>query len=252
MRILLSNDDSLSSPFLSATAKALSKIGEVLIVVPQSEQSWIGRAYSRHKKLTLKRVDFLDFDCHTIDGTPADCVNIALNHIYKDSQPDIVVSGMNIGHNTGFPLLLSSGTFAAAVEGASQNILSFALSKHLDNKHYESCRLRHENIPTELEVTLKNACNHATSFIKKIAEENSTKSNCIYNLNYPSEFDLSNEFKLCKTANVETPSFYKQNPDGTFEFQYAIGKVLDKELTDLYCMQNNIACYSKINLYDLL
>jgi len=252
MRILLSNDDSLSSPFLLATAEALSKIGEVVIVVPAHEQSWIGRAYSRHKKLTLKSVDFFNFECHTIDGTPSDCVNIALNHLYKDALPDIIVSGMNIGHNVGFPLLLSSGTFAAAVEGASHNILSFALSKHLDKKHYDSCRLRHEQVPLELETTLKNACNHAALFIEKTAKGNPIKSSCIYNLNYPSQFDSSSEFKFCKIAKVKTPSFYKQNSEGNFEFQYAFGKALDNEVTDLFCIQNNIASYSKINLYDLV
>ena len=100
-RLLLSNDDGLDSPFLPAFAKALAQVADLKIVVPAREQSWVGRAYSRHSEVRVKREEFFGLDCQTITGTPSDCVNIALGHFYGDKLPDAVVSGMNIGQNIG-------------------------------------------------------------------------------------------------------------------------------------------------------
>lgn len=118
MRLLLSNDDGLDSPFLPAFARALAKVADLKIVVPSGERSWIGRAYSRHSELEAQPRDFFGLDCQTVSGTPADCVNIALGHLCAE-PPDAVISGLNIGQNVAMPLLWSSGTFAAAVEGAA-------------------------------------------------------------------------------------------------------------------------------------
>ena len=150
MRLLLSNDDGADSPFLPIFAEELSRIGEVEIVVPAREQSWIGRAYNRHCDIVVEEREFCGFKCRTVSGTPSDCVNIALGHLYADNPPDAVVSGLNIGQNVALPLLWSSGTFAAAVEGAGWGLPSFACSMRLLHKYYEICRIRHEGVPQEV------------------------------------------------------------------------------------------------------
>lgn len=65
-RLLLSNDDGITSPFLPIFSKALSQVADVEIVVPASEQSWIGRAYSRHSELAVKEIDNFGVPCRTV------------------------------------------------------------------------------------------------------------------------------------------------------------------------------------------
>lgn len=129
MRLLLSNDDGIGSPFLPAFAAALSEVAEVEIVSAR-EQSWIGRAYNRHAAVAVGEAEAGGFKCRTVAGTPSDCVNIALSHLLSE-PPDAVVSGLNIGQNVALPLLWSSGTFAAAVEAAGWGIPAFACSMRL-------------------------------------------------------------------------------------------------------------------------
>ncbi len=136
MCLLLSNDDGIDSPFLPVFAKALAKVADLKVVVPAREQSWIGRAYNRHNRIEVKECEFFGLDCHTITGTPSDCVNIALAHLC-DEKPDAVISGLNIGQNVALPLLWSSGTFSAAVEGAGWGIPAFAFSMRLEKIYYE-------------------------------------------------------------------------------------------------------------------
>ena len=117
---LVTNDDGIDSAFLHRLVEALAKDFEVAVAAPAFEQSWIGRAISRRTE-----VEVIPSPSHfpsgvqawAVSGTPTDCVNIALGNLL-DRQPDIVVSGINIGFNTTETLILCSGTIAGAMEGA--------------------------------------------------------------------------------------------------------------------------------------
>ena len=125
--LLVSNDDGIQSFFLKALVNALLKDFDVLVAAPADEQSWVGRGMSRSGEITASKC--LDWPCEawSITGKPADCVNIALNHLCK-RKPAAVVSGMNLGFNTTLVLTLSSGTVAAATEGALAGLPAFAFS----------------------------------------------------------------------------------------------------------------------------
>ncbi len=125
--ILLSNDDGIQAPGLSALCKALKEIDEVMVVAPETEMSAVGHAITLSDPLRVK--EFIkdgDFFGYAINGTPADCVKIALNAIL-DKQPDIIVSGINQGANVGTNLIYS-GTVSAATEGTILGIPSIAIS----------------------------------------------------------------------------------------------------------------------------
>src|SRR5262245_20632093 len=96
-RILVTNDDGYRSQGIRALADALAPLGEVIIVAPIEEASAIGHA------LTLKRplrLELMEQGVYAVDGTPTDCVNLAVTQIYKE-LPDLVVSGINKGWNLG-------------------------------------------------------------------------------------------------------------------------------------------------------
>ncbi len=250
-QVLISNDDALDSPFLKPFLRAFSKISKSLIcVVPATEQSWIGRAYSRHKNLTLTQHEGFDnVQIFTIDGTPADCVNIALSHIVK-GEIDAVVSGMNIGQNLALPLLWSSGTFAAAAEGAAFGKPAFACSMQLAKEHYEICRLKHLPPPKAVEKCLACACEHSANFVLKNLEDAKKNLHSVYNLNYPSDYSSASPFKICEPAKVEIKPLYEKAADGSFHFKYAIGDDLSDAnmLTDMKCIKNSWGSCSVVKI----
>lgn len=112
MRFLLSNDDGVQAPGLAAMAEVLARLGEVTVVAPDGERSAFSSALTLDRPL---RPQHLDNGFIAINGTPADCVHIALNGLL-DFVPDIIVSGINSGANLGDDVIYS-GTVAAALEG---------------------------------------------------------------------------------------------------------------------------------------
>lgn len=127
MRILLSNDDGIHAPGLKALRRALSQVGEVLVVAPDRERSGTGHGITVHKPLRPQKVEYSDGTFGwAVNGTPADCVKLAVEALMSDT-PDIVISGINLGANLGTDVLYS-GTVSAAIEGIINGIPSVAVS----------------------------------------------------------------------------------------------------------------------------
>ncbi len=122
-RILVTNDDGYRSAGLLAVAEALARVGDVFVVAPTTEKSAIGHA------LTLRiplRVEHISDTLYAVDGTPTDCVNIAITQILH-GLPDLVVSGINKGWNLGDDVTYS-GTVSGALEGALLGVQAMAVS----------------------------------------------------------------------------------------------------------------------------
>jgi 5'-nucleotidase len=122
-RILVTNDDGVYAEGLKALAKALAPVGDVIIVAPLGESSAIGHALTLARPLRLER---LEPNVWCVDGTPTDCVNLAVTRVL-DEKPDLVVSGINKGYNLGDDVTYS-GTVAGAIEGTLIGIPSIAVS----------------------------------------------------------------------------------------------------------------------------
>jgi 5'-nucleotidase len=125
-RILVTNDDGIYSEGLRVLADACRRIDgvEVLVVAPDREQSAASHALTLNRPLRLLKLKENEY---IIDGTPADCVNLAILKLMKDARPDLVVSGINFGPNLGDDVTYS-GTISAAFEGALLNAPSIAFS----------------------------------------------------------------------------------------------------------------------------
>jgi 5'/3'-nucleotidase len=134
-RILVTNDDGVRSEGIHALALALTHLGEVTVVGPQTEASAIGHALTLRRPLRMER---LDERIYEVDGTPTDCVNIAITQLYKPAgaMPDIVVSGINKGYNLGDDVTYS-GTVAGALEAALLGIPGVAVSQQRTLETYD-------------------------------------------------------------------------------------------------------------------
>lgn len=139
MRILVSNDDGISSPGLTALVDVARDYGDVWVVAPDSEQSAQSHSLTLHQPLRATQVDEQRF---AVTGTPADCIYLALNALL-DAPPDLVLSGINKGSNLGTDIFYS-GTVAAAREGALAGLPAVALSLHLEPgdtaRHWETAQ----------------------------------------------------------------------------------------------------------------
>ncbi|MFH0948611.1 MAG: 5'/3'-nucleotidase SurE [Elusimicrobiota bacterium] len=123
MKILISNDDGLYGAGLEPLVKVMKKLGEVFVVVPDSQMSASSHSITIHKPI---RLIFQKKNFYTVTGTPSDCVRFGILEILK-GKVDIVVSGINDGPNMGEDCIYS-GTVAAAREGAILGFRSFAVS----------------------------------------------------------------------------------------------------------------------------
>lgn len=128
MRILISNDDGIYSNGIRALTSGLVESNEVYVIAPDRERSATGHSLTLHRPLRIDEATHLSGVkiAYSTDGTPSDCVKIAIGAILKD-PPDIVISGINHGPNMGSDVLYS-GTVSAAMEGAIYNIPSIAIS----------------------------------------------------------------------------------------------------------------------------
>lgn len=128
--VLLSNDDGYSAPNLVAMREALLAFADVVVCAPELNQSATSHSLSLHRALRLRKVSEGVF---SLDGTPADCVYVALNSAGRilPRRPDVVVSGLNHGLNLGIDVFYS-GTVAAAREAALRGIPAVAASADHD------------------------------------------------------------------------------------------------------------------------
>ncbi len=130
MRILITNDDCITSPILPILAKWALKHGEVTLVAPKTEQSAKSQSIDFHHQIEVKKVDLVEgIECYTVDSTPADCVRFAVTGLKREF--DLVISGVNRGYNLGWDIAYS-GTVGAILEAHRYGINGLALSTDFD------------------------------------------------------------------------------------------------------------------------
>jgi 5'-nucleotidase len=126
-RILVTNDDGVFSEGIKLLAATLGEIAEVVVVAPDREQSASGHALTLSRPLRMQK---MAENWYSVDGTPTDCVNLAVLSLLKERPPDFVVSGINFGLNLGDDVTYS-GTVSATFEGTLLGIPSVAFSQEV-------------------------------------------------------------------------------------------------------------------------
>jgi 5'-nucleotidase len=128
MRILISNDDGYRARGIVTLAEELKRIGDITIVAPERNRSGASNSLTLDNPLRATRIA----DGYFVDGTPTDCVHLALTGLLEE-EPDVVVSGINAGANLGDDVIYS-GTVAAAMEGRFLGLPAVAISLVLDGR----------------------------------------------------------------------------------------------------------------------
>ncbi len=176
MRILLTNDDGINAPGLKVLEALAGELagpdGEVWIVAPAFEQSGVGHCISYTRPMMIAKLDERRF---AAEGSPADCVLAGLHDVMKDAPPDLVLSGVNRGNNSGENALYS-GTLGGAIEAALQGAPAIALSQFFGP----------ENLG--LDDPFEAAAVHGAALIRKILDATPDEQmdyRLFYNVNFP-------------------------------------------------------------------
>ncbi|MBN2069723.1 MAG: 5'/3'-nucleotidase SurE [Opitutales bacterium] len=241
---LVTNDDGIESCFLQALIQALETEFEVAVAAPKSEQSWVGKAVSRNREVTVEAFGSKPRQW-AIDGTPTDCINIALDHLLE-CQPDIVISGINIGYNTTYSLLYSSGTVAGAAEGAAWGIPAMALSMVVDRELFIALRDNNRECPERLVGALQAAGAHATAYAQKLLNKK-TERLSVYNVNYPEGMSQDTLEEVTKPADIFLGGLFDLK-DGVARFRFREGREFPcDELTDREALENGKISITKLD-----
>ncbi|CAM2833422.1 5'/3'-nucleotidase SurE [Rariglobus hedericola] len=228
MRLLITNDDGIDSPFLHALTDALRAARHDLrIAAPKTEQSWIGCAKSRLRPVA-SAVAIRDFGCPAwmIDGTPSDCVSIALAHLLPPDEPiDAVVSGINIGRNASLGFILASGTIAGAWEGAVHGLPAIAFSQDLTAAQFEAYRTSGHRADADLQHTLDASATRAAQLVPGLVASTPARGFIVHNVNFP--YPCGHDTPVHRTipARVIVPGLFgPAADDGTHRFIFKFGE----------------------------
>ena len=164
MQILLTNDDGIFAPGLAAIYKELVKMGDVMVVAPADSRSGASHSVTFHQPLVCNKVDIKgQFTGFSVQGSPADCVKLAVMQLH-DGPIDLLVAGINNGANAGINVYYS-GTVAAAIEGAFLKIPAVAMS-----------------LAAEEQMDFESAAKYCAKTLKKLMP---IKSGEVININIP-------------------------------------------------------------------
>lgn len=225
--ILVSNDDGITSKGIRVLVNVMKKLGEVVVVAPDSPQSGMGHAITIGETLRLSEEDiFDDIQAYKSSGTPADCVKLAKHYVLKDRKVDLVVSGINHGSNTSISVLYS-GTMSAAIEGAIEGYPSIGFSL--------------------CDYSSKADFSHVEEYIYKIAKqvlENGISKGVALNVNFPpKKNEAIKGIKICRQAHAKWQEEFSErfDPNGRKYFWMAGNFVnFDKgEDNDEWAIANN-------------
>ncbi len=138
-KIFMSNDDGIEAAGLQMLARELSSIADIVIVAPDRECSSSSSGLTLRQRLYLEKINTGNpaIEAYSFTGKPADCSKFALGYLLRDRMPDLIVSGMNNGYNSGSDVIYS-GTVAAALEAIFYDIPALAVSgKNFDREFLE-------------------------------------------------------------------------------------------------------------------
>jgi len=197
--ILVSNDDGITAKGIRVLVSIMKKLGDVVVVAPDSPQSGMGHAITIGETLRLYEEEiFEDVIAYKSSGTPADCVKLAKHHVLKDRKPDLVVSGINHGSNTSISVLYS-GTMSAAIEGALEGLPSIGFSL--------------------CDFSSKADFSHVEEWVEKIARqvlERGIAKGVALNVNFPPKRNEPIKgIKICRQADAKWQEEFSERYDPT-------------------------------------
>ncbi len=235
MNILITNDDGIYADGIIELAKAISKIANVYVVAPESQRSATGHAITIHNPIMVHKIDMGEnIKSYAISGTPADCVKVGIEGLFKDINIDLVLSGINNGSNLGTDVIYS-GTVSAALEGFILNKPSIAIS-------YDEVNVKRE--------IYKDASKYVVNLVENIKDKLDLLNDCILNVNIPNTKIKGSKITKLGQRNYDNAMVEKINPFGQ-KYYWIGGKLMEldqDEDSDIACVKDGYISITPINI----
>ncbi len=238
--ILISNDDGWSAPGLAFLIDVLRPLGDLVVCVPDTGRSGMSTAITVMTPLRMKLItNEPGLAIYKTNGTPVDCVKLALNRLFEDRRPDVVFSGVNHGTNVSVAIHYS-GTLGAVIEACINSIpaVGLSLDNHDWDADFEPCRP------------------YVRRLAEQVIEKGLPKGSCL-NVNIPSTTDLKG-IRLCRQARGRWVEEFdvRQHPKGD-QYYWLTGNFRNDEPdstdTDMHALKNGYISVvpSTIDLTDM-
>ncbi len=211
MRILISNDDGINAPGCAVIERIAAGLSDdVWVVAPETEQSGAGHSLTLHRPLRVRHIDKRHM---AVDGTPTDCVMLAINNLIPNQAPALMLSGVNRGSNIADDVTYS-GTIAAAMEATILGVPSIALSQHYDDRE----QIRWRTVEA-----------HAPGLIRRLIAEG-WPDDVLINLNFPDvEPDAVTGAEVCRQGRYKFGDALTERLDPRGRPYYWIGEMRSTE-----------------------
>ena len=185
--IMVTNDDGVTSPGITALADAVSELGSVMIIAPEGEQSAAGMSLTFHRPLRVTKVRVGKRVCYAISGSPADSTMIGIHSILP-RRPDAVVSGINKGENLTIQDIFASGTVAAALSAALLGIPAIAFSMEVPQSQTIVHGRKDPNFAIPARI--------AAEILREVLEHGMPRGADMLNVNFPWRTDWGTRVKI--------------------------------------------------------
>lgn len=237
-KILLTNDDGIHAPGIKHLWNALKNVADLFIIAPAIDQSAVGLSITLRQPLSILKVDWPESTlAWSVNGTPADCVKLALS-VILDSKPDLVVAGINRGTNSGRNILYS-GTVAGTIEAVFHHIPGIAFSCH---DYFDPDFLQAENlIPKIVEYVINHPLPLGT----------------LLNVNFPSrEFGQMKGIKMTRQGSaywMEKPAKRDHPSEGHSYYWLGVewSDCQEREDGDVYWLKKGFATAVPVQIAEL-
>lgn len=241
--LLVTNDDGVDSPGLHALARAVEDLGELRIVAPMGQRSWIGKAITRHDPIAVELVERAGFEMLSVDGTPADCSQIGIHN--QGERPDLVLSGINIGANAGSAYVMGSGTVGAALEASISGApaIAFSAMSWDDWGGYNRFVISAEAEPYWDRMAA--VCRRVTRAVL----DGGFPDCDVLNVNIPVEGDETTKLVGARVADTAYAAVFNGNGPGTYTHDYAgLSHVEAAEDTDIAALRRGEVALTPLRL----
>jgi 5'/3'-nucleotidase len=240
-RVLLTNDDGITSAGLWAAYEALTPIADVTVVAPATQQSAVGRSISIFEPIRATKVTMNGVPAYSVGGKPTDAVIIGLYALLL--KPDLVVSGINIGENLSYESIMTSGTVGAALEASNQGTKGIAFSLQVEDQGDKFDDPRHHG------QSFDDAQSVVRDICSKILAQGFPGKADVINVNIPSQVRGGYEITRLARKLFMTGVEKRLDPRGRPYF-WINGPLLDdaEEGTDVHAIRKGCVSITPITL----
>jgi len=200
----------------------MRRLGHVVVVAPDRERSWVGKAISRVDEVTATKVTRDGVEMWAVHGFPADCVHVGSFGVL-DGPPDLVISGINIGANRGSAFATGSGTLGAAIEASNIGVGGIGFSAMSDGEWYEWARWVHTEPAGEMWTRLADV---AVDIAADVIESGFPTDVDVLSVNMPATADVKTSRAVTSLARTKYGALFAGNNG---RFRHAFDGILHTE-----------------------